>query len=120
MKSNFDIYERIFEFVIEVITFLDTLPKTETNKICINQCIRSVTSMGANGEEADGSSSKKEFIHCFTIVRKEGKETVFWLKVIAKTNNSTFSPKVKELIKEGEEIVAIVSSIIKKTTNNLK
>lgn len=120
MKENtYDIHERIFNFIISVINFLNKLPKTATNLIFIGQCTRSVTSVGANDQEADGALTTKDFLHGFTIVRKEGKETVFWLRVIGKTN-PTFEAETLELVKEGSEIVAIVSSIIIKTLNNNK
>jgi len=76
MKDN-DIHERIFNFIVNVINLLNKLPKTPTNLIFINQLTRSVTSMGANDQEADGSSTRKDFVHGFTLVRKEGKESVF-------------------------------------------
>ena len=117
--KNYDIHERIFNFVIAVINFLNKLPRTPTNLIFINQCTLSVTSMGANDQEADGAITTKDFIHGFTIVRKEGKETVFWLRVIGKTNKP-FEIEADELIKEGHEIVAIISTIIKNTSNNQK
>ncbi len=117
MKS-YDIHERIFNFVVAVIQFLNKLPKTQTNLIFIGQITRSVTSMGANDQEADGALTTKDFIHGFTIVRKEGKETVYWLRIIEKTNNQRFSLEAESLIKEGGEIVAIVSTIIKNTANN--
>lgn len=113
-NKKYDIHERIFNFVIAVINFLNKLPKTPTNLIFINQCTRSVTSMGANDQEADGALTTKDFIHGFTIVRKEGKETIFWLKVIGKTNKP-FEKETNELISEGAEIVAIISTIIKNT-----
>ena len=75
-NKNYDIHERIFKFIVNVIKFLDKLPKTQTNLIFINQITRSVSSMGANDQEADGVSSKRDFIHCYTIVRKELKETI--------------------------------------------
>jgi len=56
---------------------------------------------------------KKDFVHCFTIVRKEGKETLFWLKLISSTNTG-FEDDINPLIQEGNEIIAIVSTIIKK------
>ena len=71
--------------------------------------------MGANDQEADGALTKKDFVHGFTIVRKEGKETVFWLRIIGETNKK-FEPEIEKLVKEGGEIVAIVSTIIKKST----
>jgi len=112
--KNYDIHDRIFEFVIAVINFFNELPKTPANLIFINQGIRSVTSMGANDQEADGASSTKDFLHCYTVVRKETKETVFWLRVISRTNKD-FVKAADELVKEGKEIAAIVSTIIKNT-----
>ena len=115
--KQYDIHERIFKFIVNVVKFLNKLPKTPSNLIFINQITRSVTSMGANDQEADGASTKRDFIHCFTIVRKEGKETVFWLRIIAETNPA-LSSEASNLIKEGNEIVAIVSTIIKNTSRN--
>ncbi|MCL5970215.1 MAG: four helix bundle protein [Patescibacteria group bacterium] len=121
MKThNYDIHDRIFNFVINVINFLNKLSKTPTNLIFINQTTRSVTSMGANDQEADGALTKKDFIHCYIVVRKEGKETVFWLRVIEKTNPPKFGEEASSLIKEGNEIIAIVSTIVKNTALNLK
>lgn len=113
-NGKYDIHERIFEYIVNVIIFLNKLPKTQANLIFIGQITRSVTSMGANDQEADGTSSTKDFLHCYTVVRKESKETVFWLKVIDKTNLA-FNNEVKDLIREGNEIVAIVSTIIRNT-----
>lgn len=117
MPNKHDIYERIFNFIVTVLRLLDKLPKTYSNQIIINQITRSVTSMGANSQEADGTSTKKDFIHCFTTVRKEGKETVYWLKLIKKLNINS-SAETEKMIKEGDEIVAIVSTIIKNTIKN--
>ncbi len=75
--------------------------------------------MGANDQEADGALTTKDFVHGFTIVRKEGKESVFWLRVIGKTNKE-FRLEADILINEGNEIVAVVSSIIINTKNNKK
>ena len=47
-NKSYDIHERIFNYVVAVVTFLNKLPKTPTNLIFINQVTRSVTSMGAN------------------------------------------------------------------------
>jgi len=70
--------------------------------------------MGANDQEADGTLTKKDFIHCYTVVRKETKETNFWLKLIGDTNPA-LKPKMESIIQEGQELAAITSSIINKT-----
>ena len=119
IENKYNIHERIFAFIVATIKFLNKLPKTPTNLVFINQAIRSVTSMGANDQEADGALTKKDFIHGFTLVRKEGKETIFWIKIIEQTNNG-FSNDAKILIKEGTEIVAIVSTIIKNASSSIK
>ena len=106
-----DIHERIYQFVIRVINLVKILPKTPENIILINQITKSVTSMGANDQEADGTDSRKDFIAKYAIVRKESKETNYWLRVIADTN-PTFKPRMKDLMQEGKEIVKIVSTII--------
>ena len=106
-----DIHERIYQFVIRVINLVKILPKTPENIILINQITKSVTSMGANDQEADGTDSRKDFISKYAIVRKESKETNYWLRVIADTN-PTFKARMQELMQEGKEIVKIVSTII--------
>ncbi len=106
-----DIHERIYQFVIRVINLVKQLPKTPENIILIGQITRSATSMGANDQEADGTDSRKDFIAKYAIVRKESKETNYWLRVIADTNNS-FKPRMQDLMQEGKEIVKIVSTII--------
>lgn len=110
-NQKYDIYERIFKFVVSVLKIIKLLPRTEENKIIFLQIIRSSTSMGANSEEADGSSTSKDFLHCFTIVRKEGKETGYWLKLLSELNLN-LRDQVAPLIKECSEVVAIVSKII--------
>ena len=113
-KKVFDIHKRIFDFVVRVLNLVKSLPKTQQNLVFINQITRSVTSMGANDQEADGSSSRKEFFRSLTIVKKETKETNYWLKIIAETNPG-YKIRMKPLVQEGEEIEAIISSIVQKS-----
>lgn len=115
-QYKYDIYPRIFKFVIEVIKLTRLIPKNEENKVIISQLLRSVTSVGANANEADGVSSKKDFIHCFTVVRKEGKESTYWLLLLSELNLQ-IKEKIENLIREGNEIVSIVSKIISNSRN---
>ena len=99
--------------------FVKYIPKTPENLIIIPQLTRSVTSTGANDQEADGVSTNRDFIHCFTTVRKEFKETFYWLRVIAALNEQ-LAPKMKEMLQENRELIDIVSSIIKNSTKKRK
>lgn len=116
-KSKIDIHDRIYKFVIRVINLTKQLPKTPQNLVIINQVLRSATSMGANDQEADGSLTTRDFIHSYVIVRKEGKETYYWLSVISDTNPS-FKSRMAGLLQENKEIVKIVSTIVVKTKAN--
>jgi four helix bundle protein len=117
--NRYDIYERIFNFVLLVLQLTENLPKTYTNQVIVSQLVRSVTSMGANSQEADGANSKKDFIHCLTIVRKEAKETFYWIRLIESLNPKN-NQITQKLLNEDNEIVAIISSIIKKTLTKNK
>ncbi len=117
LASKHNIHQRIYDFVIRVLKLIRQLPKTTENLIITGQIARSVTSMGANDREADGVTTKKDFIHKYSIVRKEGKETDYWLNIIADTNTG-FKPRMKDLINEAQEIIKIVTSIIYNTKKN--
>ncbi|MBI4999576.1 four helix bundle protein [Candidatus Gottesmanbacteria bacterium] len=110
-NKTIDIHERILNFVVRVLKLLKEIPKTPENLIIINQITRSVTSVGANDREADGASTKKDFIHCYTIVRKELNETDYWLTIIAEVNPRLKS-RMNGLLKESKELVKIVSTIV--------
>ena len=112
-----DIHERIYKFVIRVINFSKVLPSTQQNSIIIYQLVKSGTSMGANDKEADGAESKRDFIAKYSIVKKENKETNYWLRVIEDTNPKDIIQQMGDLRNEGSEILRIVSAIIIKTKN---
>ncbi len=113
-NKEYDIHKRIYNFIVRVIKLINSLPQTSANKVITQQILRSVTSMGANDQEADGALTKKDFTHCYTIVRKEGKETFFWLRLTGDTNPH-FKDRMNEILKENQEIIAIISTIINKT-----
>jgi four helix bundle protein len=110
-KTKYDIHERIYSFIVRVIKLVSSLPKTDANSVIIQQLLRCATSIGANDQEIDGASSMKDFIHCYTVVRKETKETNVWLKLISDTS-PTIKSNMDDIMKEGQEISLIVSSIV--------
>lgn len=106
-----DIYDRIYNFVLSTLNVVKVVPKTPENLVLIKQVVRSAGSIGANASEADGAETKKEFIHRFTISKKEAKETIYWLSLIS-DHNSKLKENFLPIIKENNEIIAIVSTII--------
>lgn len=117
--KTFDIHTRIFEFVILSLKQIKYLPQTSENKVIINQMIRSITSVGANDQEADGVSSKRDFIHCYTVVRKELKETRYWFAVLGELNLG-LKTKFFPVLQENDELIKIVSKIISNAAINVK
>ena len=77
-----------------------------------NQLLRSGTSIGANIEEAQAGQSKADFIAKMSISRKESRETLYWLKLLA-ASELIDEIKLAELTKEADELVRILTSIVK-------
>ncbi len=113
-NKQIDIHERIYKFVCRTLKLLVSLPKNSINQTMIDQCSRSVTSVGANDQEADACETKRDFIAKYTISKKELKETNYWLRLITDTNPN-FKNRMEELQQEGKELLLIISSIVKKT-----
>ena len=118
MTTKNNIHKRIYNFVLRVIALTKVLDKSSSNQVIISQILRSATSMGANDQEADGSESRKDFIAKYSIVKKEAKETNYWLQLIIDTNPH-LKTRMLELQNEGVEIVKIVSSIIISAKKNI-
>lgn len=112
-NKPYDLRKRLLLFSKRILEICKMLPNyPECNKIR-GQLGSSGTSVGANYEEADGSLTKKDFVHKVGISRKEAKETRYWLLVISGTY---IKPEdVSSDIKEAEEIINILSSIIQKS-----
>ncbi|MEK9209051.1 MAG: four helix bundle protein [Patescibacteria group bacterium] len=106
-----DIKERAFEFSIDIIKLASEFPNKKTYWIISNQLIRSATSIGANIIEAQGSSSKKEFINFYHIALKSSKETVYWLRLL-KESGLVSKDKVSKFIIECTEISKILTASI--------
>ena len=110
-----DIHKRIYNFIINCYKdVVKKIPKTVESIPIISQVSSSLTSIGANDQEADATITKKDFIAKYMIVKKETKETRYWLSVII---DLQLSPKniVEPYIQECQEILMIVSKIINNT-----
>jgi len=120
-KKNgvFDLEERTGKFGEDIIDFAKTLPETIINKPLINQLVRSGTSLGANYMEANGAESKKDFVHKISICKKEAKETMHWLRMLAKANPARKEDcgKLYQEVHELTKIFVKILSSCKKNSN---
>src|SRR3970040_1833381 len=84
MTPPYNIQERTFEFAVQVVLFCRKAAKEHaTPRVLARQLLRSATSVGANMEEADGAQTKPDFRTKVTTAKKEAKETVYWLGLLA-------------------------------------
>ena len=115
---NVDIDKRSFEFALKIIQLINDLPKTTAGNAIGQQIIRSGTSIGANVQEALGAHSKSDFIYKMNIAKSEARETKYWLKLLI-GSQLIVSSQIEWLLSEVDELVAILTTIVKNTKKNL-
>jgi four helix bundle protein len=104
--------ERTFQFsllIIEVYKYLNANKEYVLSK----QLLRSGTSIGANVEEAQAGQSKADFISKMSIASKEARESKYWIRLLIQSNYLNEFNKKDELMDEIENIVNILTKIIK-------
>ena len=118
-KKKYDLIERTAAFGEKTILFARSLPEDSVNRTLISQFVRSGTSVGANYMEADAAESKKDFQHKIGICKKEAKEVLHWLRMIAKANPDQ-QTECRKLWKEAHELTLIFSTIINNSRKRKK
>jgi len=114
--KKYDLIERTAVFGENVIEFCKTINRNTITNPLISQLIRSATSVGANYMEADGAESKKDFNHKIGISKKKSKETMHWLRMISKADNSNINI-CRRLWQEAHELTLIFSAIMRSNKN---
>lgn len=81
------------------------------------QLLRSGTSIGANVEESQAAQSRADFLSKLSIACKEARETHYWLRLLA-SSDIVAEIRLTELIDEANQLVAILTTITKRTREN--
>lgn len=118
MKNGNPVLEKSYDFAKEIVLTYKGLV-VEKEYILSRQLVRSGTSVGANIEEAQGAQSTRDFIAKMQISLKEAKESHYWLRLLRDTNILE-NEKANRLIKKCEELIYLLTAILKKTKENLK
>jgi four helix bundle protein len=105
---------RTKEFALRVIRLFCSLPKNTQAQVLGKQALRSGTSVGANYREAKRSRSRAEFISIIGVCIKELDETAYWLELLVESDIVS-SQKLKDLYQECDQLIAILTTISKKT-----
>ncbi|PHR45586.1 MAG: four helix bundle protein [Fluviicola sp.] len=115
MREN-DLLDRVFNFGVRCLKLLRTFPNSSEYQIIKNQLGKASTSVGANYEEAQAGSSRKDFKNKVNISLKEARESDYWLRVL-KAIDEAPNKELEDLIIESREIKNILASIIIKLNN---
>ena len=110
-----NIQQRTLVFACRIVRLYQHLMKQDrVNDALCRQLVRSGTSIGANLEEANAAQSRADFISKCHIALKEARETYYWLRLINEVEIIS-REKLQDLIQEANEIVAILTTIVKNT-----
>ncbi len=115
-NANITIQERTENFAIRVIKAyceLTKRPFDDAGKVLSKQFLRSGTSIGANCSEAKYAQSNKDFINKYSIALKEANETLYWIKIMIKSELVSKS-RFQKMIEENERIIRILTASINK------
>jgi len=108
-----DLQERTALFGEAIIRFAKKIPRNPVNDRLIRQLVGAGTSVGANYCEADDAVSRKEFKLRIGTCRKESKESLFFLRMIATAEESLLQ-EARMLWREGKALNLIFGSIWRK------
>jgi four helix bundle protein len=113
-----ELKRRTKKFGLDVIKLVESIPPTQTGKVIGNQLLRSALSVGANYRSACRGRSKADFISKVGITIEEADESEHWLDMLGEAG---LVPKEKltSLIKEADQLVAILTASVKTARANL-
>jgi len=109
-----DIRLRSFDYALRAIKLYQHLQgrRDGAGWVLGKQYLRSATSIGAKLQEARSAESRADFIHKCGVALKEAGESLYWLQLI-KASEIVPKGKLLDLVKETDELVSIITSIIK-------
>ncbi len=105
-----ELKRRTSEFSVDVIKFIELLPRKRSLDVLSNQLIRCATSVGANYRSACRGKSTADFINKIVIVEEEADESIYWLELMEESG--LVDPNsISALKKEANELTAIFTAI---------
>ena len=108
-----DLEERATRFGEAIVRFAKKIPRGPATDRLIDQLVGAGTSLGANYVEARDGVSRKDFKNRVGTSRKESKETMFFLRMVAAAEES-LAPEARKLWREARELNRIFGAIWRK------
>ena len=111
-----DLKTRTREFALRVIRLYSALPKSVEAQVIGKQLLRSGTSVGAHYREGMRARSDAEFISKVEGGLQELEESLYWMELLVDAQIVS-EPKLCELMKEADELTAILITCSKNARN---
>jgi four helix bundle protein len=97
-----------------IVKLCEALPNKWVARTLGMQLLRCGTSVGANYRAVCRAKSTADFLNKLRIVEEECDESLFWMELLVE-NNLVKARRLTSLMKEGDEILAIVVASAKST-----
>jgi four helix bundle protein len=107
-----EMMSRTKAYANRVVKLCAALPENWIAQTLGKQLLRSGTSVGANYRAVCRARSNLDFINKLRIVEEECDESLFWMELLV-DNNLVKAARLRDLMKEADEILAIVVSSAK-------
>jgi len=103
--------QRLYNFTLRLIEFIDKLPRENTSRRLGDQLLRSGTSVIGNYVEGQSASSKKDFANYLNTCLKSSNESKLWLTLL-RDSRRVRSTETEWFLTELEEFSRISASSI--------
>lgn len=107
-----DLKRRTKAFALQVISIVDSLPKTRSSDVVARQLLRYGTAVGANYRSACRAKSQADFIAKMAIVEEEADESLYWMELLIESGMMDRAV-LAGLMGEAEQLLAITVASIK-------
>jgi len=118
-KERQELRTRTKGFALRIIRLYVSLPKTTQAQILGKQVLRSGTSVGAHYREACRGKSNADFINKMEGGLQELDETAYWLELLVESG-IVKETRIKPLMQETNELIAIFVTIVNKMKDKQK
>jgi four helix bundle protein len=106
-EKKYDLEERLIDFAVAIINFVETLPNTKSSNHLGGQLLRSGTSPSLNYGEARSAESRNDFIHKMKVCLKELRESFNCLRILHRARIFESEVQIQFLLKECDELISI-------------
>lgn len=123
MADDKEKYDRKYElaeaFAVKIVELERYLREERKERRMSDQIYRSATSIGANIAEAKYAESTSDFLHKLAISQKEANETLYWLRLLYRSNYIR-EDQYLALYNDCQELLRVITGVILSVKRNNK